>query len=252
MASYLKSLPSEKQLVKYPKKIRWAVGLLRNEHSNERFRAIDFLRDSKHILSILSLCYVLRNDDYGTVKMAAAEALGQINSRKAVPHLLESIDQKKEEDSSVRGESLSALHSILKEDAFPHLVRVLEEDKDFSVRYRAVCLLNSNLSPLAIKPLLNSLNDSSEKIRKTAGSGLRLLFLTSKLLGKNSLIQGNEHHHLFKAMQFIDPSRHPLSFYKLHQDMQNPALTGNTENFWSLYAKELTAAEQDLKTAESA
>ena len=67
------------------------------------------------------------------VRQAAAEALGRIGSKEAVPHLIEAL---KDEDWNVRFKAAEALGEIGSKEAAPHLIEALK-DENLNVRKAA-------------------------------------------------------------------------------------------------------------------
>jgi len=109
----------------------------------------------------------LKDEDEG-VRLAAAEALGEIKSPEAVPHLIEAL---KDEDEDVRWAAALALGEIKSPEAVPHLIEALK-DEDEGVRSAAAWALGEFKSPEAVPHLIEALKDEDASVRAAAAVAL--------------------------------------------------------------------------------
>ncbi|MCB9593617.1 MAG: HEAT repeat domain-containing protein [Sandaracinaceae bacterium] len=109
----------------------------------------------------------LEDEDPG-VRAQAAEAVGRVRLREAVPLLLDWLD---DPDADVRAAASRALGSIGEEQAVPRLVRVLG-DRQAEVRRAGVAALAGIGGESVVVPLLGRLDDVDARVRADAATVL--------------------------------------------------------------------------------
>ena len=98
-------------------------------------------------------------DENKDVRVAAAEALGELNDKRAVVPLIAAL---KDEDRSVRGEAAESLGELEDKRAVVPLIAALKDENKW-VRYSAVKALLYLKDKRAVVPLIAVLKDKEEE-----------------------------------------------------------------------------------------
>jgi len=133
--------------------LREARQLWRHKDAEVRKAAAEALRNIGSPKAIPALIEALKDKD-AEMRKAAAEALGLIGSPEAVPALIEALQDK---DAEVREDAAEALGKIGSPEAVPALIKALK-DKDVWVRKAAAKALGNIGSPEAIPALIKALD----------------------------------------------------------------------------------------------
>ncbi|NTW63841.1 MAG: HEAT repeat domain-containing protein, partial [Chlorobiaceae bacterium] len=116
------------------------------------------------------LTKALTEDNASDVRGSAANALGSIGDRTAVPGLTKALTE--DNASDVRGSAANALGSIGDRTAVPGLTKALTEDIDSIVRGSAANALGLILDPSCIEKLQIAITDSDAIVRSSIGKAL--------------------------------------------------------------------------------
>lgn len=108
-------------------------------------------------------------NDSVPVRYAAANKLGKLGDRVAVPYLIAALD---EEDDKVKDNLIYALGELGDHSAVPVLSRILRKDKSDRLRKCAAKALGMLGSATAVEDLISALNDEDFKVRKSAARAL--------------------------------------------------------------------------------
>lgn len=132
-----------------------------------RQRAVDALGEIGNLAALDRLIVTLRADSATEVRMAAAKALGQFKSPKALKSLEEALD----DDLTVRCRAISALGDIGDASSLPALLAMLK-DPTPEVRYHASQSLAEIGHQNSRKPLEELLGDDNAMVRRGAAKAL--------------------------------------------------------------------------------
>ena len=147
--------------------LREARQLWRHKDAEVRKAAAEALRNIGSPKAIPALIEALKDKD-AEMRKAAAEALGLIGSPEAVPALIEALQDK---DAEVREDAAEALGKIGSPEAVPALIEALK-DKDVWVRKAAARALGEIGSTEAVPALIEALRDEKWFVRETAAEAL--------------------------------------------------------------------------------
>ncbi|MDX1967662.1 MAG: HEAT repeat domain-containing protein [Planctomycetaceae bacterium] len=141
--------------------------LLDDANVQIRQRAVDALGEIANPAALDRLIVTLRADSATEVRMAAAKALGQFKSAKALKSLEEALD----DDLTVRCRAISALGDIGDASSLPALLAMLK-DPTPEVRYHASQSLAHIGHQNSRKPLEELLGDENPMVRRGAAKAL--------------------------------------------------------------------------------
>ena len=145
--------------------------LLQSTHSSDRQRAVTHLSLASGKRSVLTLVAVLSGDRDSDVRLAAADALGQVASRnKAIDQTL--MLALRDRSSLVRGHAALSLGHRCAKKAVPKLVELLSRSRDSLVRTSVVESLGEIGGGRAFSALAEALNDRSWMVRGYAAQAL--------------------------------------------------------------------------------
>lgn len=134
----------------------WAIGELTNMRPGERSVAVPSL------ISFLT-------DSDAWIRMAAAQALGELRDYRAVEMLIASLSDR---HPKVRNIAAWALGELKNDQAVEALCKVLLEDIQPEVRQAAAIALGEIKSPKALQSLKQALLDPEQRVRSQAQSAL--------------------------------------------------------------------------------
>ena len=137
-----------------------------------RQQAVELLAKRKDKTTVEKLHYVLQNDPFYGVRIAASRALRGIANDAAYAALAEST---KQPDAKVRSQVVSDIANQPKSNALPHLKRILGSEKNPSIRARAISGLAGHEDPQANRLINKALGQTSfrNQIADAAVSALR-------------------------------------------------------------------------------
>lgn len=126
---------------------------------------------SKNLNAVNPLIAVLSDDDW-MVREYAAESLGQIGDRSAVPALIDAM--KNNRDRRVRSRAAAALGAIKDFRALEPLIWGLaNKDEHWDVRRMAAKSLGKLKHPAAVDPLISAFTDSQPMLRQSIVEALK-------------------------------------------------------------------------------
>ena len=145
--------------------------LLKSTRSSNRRRALTGLSRTSGKRSVLTLVAVLSGDKDSDLRLAAADALGQVASRN------KSVDQSlilalRDRSSLVRGHAALSLGHRRAKKAIPKLVELLATSRDSLVRTSVAETLGEIGGRRAFSALVEALNDRSWMVRGYAAQAL--------------------------------------------------------------------------------
>ncbi|NLB34231.1 MAG: HEAT repeat domain-containing protein [Elusimicrobia bacterium] len=113
---------------------------------------------------------ILRGDGNFTVRAAAAEALGNIRSRAAAPHLIAGL---KDKERNVKASVLVSMGYIRSSETVDPLIKFAKAEKDEGLKVSALNVLGVIGDPAALGILHDSLSSSSTpRVRQIAAQSL--------------------------------------------------------------------------------
>jgi len=143
--------------------------VVKDENAAVRLAAVEALGNLQDPRAIDALVQAVKTDTDARVREAAAEALGEIDSPRAVPGLVAALGSEKV--AAVRAKIAWALGEIGDARAVEALGAVVR-DAEVEVRRNAVEALGQIESPAAVPMLIPALRDSDVETRKNAAEAL--------------------------------------------------------------------------------
>lgn len=125
---------------------------------------------NKDFAAVPGLIEALSDED-ARIRSAAVKVLGEIGSPDSVPHLLEVVNH--ERDGNIRWQATGAL-SKMGQAAVPGLVQALR-DQDWKVRRSACEALWGMGEPSAVPALAEALCDPNDVVRQAAGGAIEAM-----------------------------------------------------------------------------
>jgi len=156
-----------------------AAGLRDRDHI-VRSNAMDWLARVGSDRCIDHLCEALRTSDDSDLRLDIAYALGEMETMRAEPALLDALGDK---EPGVRRRAAGALGRIRAFHAVDALAALLR-DPEAAVRRSAVYALSSTQNPQALEHLRQALTDPDEEVRRGAQSGIEYISLLGGLAGE--------------------------------------------------------------------
>ena len=230
-------MPARKPREEMPKEVREQVDLLENALPLVRQRAAEALGEIKHKSAVPHLIQALK-DPVWQVRGHAAEALGKIGHVSAVPNLAKALQGEKEH-FEVRWRAATALGKIGHESAVPHLVKALQDEYS-PVREEAVEALGRIGHESAVPSLVKALKDPYLSARLKA---VWALGVTGRSI-QGKKVKSKE----AKALQLVGAYFREKETPKTILKSFHAALEGKvTKENARLYVKQLRALEGSVK-----
>ncbi len=145
------------------------LSMLQSDAPADRRAAISALsgEDSEEVIQ--AVAGLLTSDTDFTVRARAAEILGNIRSRKAIPYLLDALE---DENRNVKASAIVALGYIRDSNAVEPLMDFVRREENEGLRISALNVLGIIPDDRSVPLLMDSLNSESGRIRRIAAQSL--------------------------------------------------------------------------------